>query len=64
MTAPPPTRSSREHDWEQQKDRIHELYIVQDKKLEGQGGVMDVMDKLYAFPATYGTSASLNSDRC
>jgi hypothetical protein len=63
MTDPPRTRSLPENDWEQQKDRIHELYIVQDKRLEGQDGVMDAMEKL-SFSATYSTSASLNSDRC
>jgi hypothetical protein len=39
--------------WNLHKATIRELYIVEDRKLDGYDGVMDIMTKRYDFSPTY-----------
>lgn len=40
-----------EDTWEAHKSIIHDLYIVQNKKLQGQGGLMHEMEVSHNFIA-------------
>lgn len=38
--------------WEQHRETINRLFILQNRKLEGPGGVIQVMSKVHGFRAT------------
>ncbi|EMD92817.1 hypothetical protein COCC4DRAFT_139707 [Bipolaris maydis ATCC 48331] len=38
--------------WDQHRETIHRLFILQNRKLEGPEGVMQVMSKVHGFSAT------------
>ncbi|XP_014561339.1 hypothetical protein COCVIDRAFT_56497, partial [Bipolaris victoriae FI3] len=38
--------------WDQHRETIHRLFILQNRKLEGPEGVMHVMSKVHGFSAT------------